>query len=101
MRSAQGRAHPCSTFWARKEEAARGGHFRREGTERDPVCDTAFKNFHKPVVTSNLVCQFQIGDHGRGRDGWPKPTQLVPKSFVSRILVSKLFDIRVLRGISR
>jgi hypothetical protein len=59
-----------------------------------------FKNFHRPTVTSNLVCRFQIGDHGRGRDGRHKPTRRAPKSFVSRILVPKLFDIRILRGIS-
>src|ERR1700733_11075527 len=62
--------------------------------------NTTFKNFHKPDVTSDLVCQFQIGDHGRGRDGWHKPTRRAPKSFLSRILVPKLLDIRILRGIS-
>src|SRR5271154_705067 len=67
---------------------------------RDGLSESSPKNFHIPAVTSNLVRRFQISDHGRGRDGRHKPTRRTSKSFVSRILVSKFFDIRILRGIS-
>jgi hypothetical protein len=38
-------------------------------------------------------------DYGRGRDGQYKPIRRSPKSFVSRILVPKLFEKRILQGI--
>jgi hypothetical protein len=41
-----------------------------------------------------------LRNYGRGRDGWPKPIRCGPKSFASRILVFKFFDIRILQGIS-
>ncbi|MGC2790734.1 MAG: hypothetical protein WA899_01835, partial [Candidatus Sulfotelmatobacter sp.] len=56
--------------------------------------------FHKQHVTSNLARSIQISDHGRGRDGRVNPHRRAPKSFASRILVSKFFDIRILPGIS-
>jgi hypothetical protein len=42
-----------------------------------------------------------LRNHGRGRDGRVNPRRRASKSFLSRILVSKFFDIRILRGISR
>jgi len=60
-------------------EQAGGPSFRvlreRVGLRRS---DKPPKNFHRPVVTSNLVRRFQIGDHGRGRDGWYKPARRTP-----------------------
>src|SRR5580704_19096453 len=45
--------------------------------------------FPQSPVTSDLVSQIQFGDHGRGRDGWHKPTWPHESS-------SKLFEIRIL-----
>jgi hypothetical protein len=58
------------------------------------------KSFHNPRVTSDLVPATNLRDHGRGRDGRVNPRRRVSKSFVSRILVSKFFYMRILWGIS-
>jgi hypothetical protein len=65
-----------------------------------PQLSTGFDLFHNQYVTSNLAFTFKISDHGRGRDGRQKPRRRTPKFFVSWILVSKFFDIRILQGIS-
>jgi hypothetical protein len=54
--------------------------------------------FHTHRVTSNLASTISIGDHGRGRDGLPHSESSCSKSFVSRILTSKSFRLRNLRG---
>jgi hypothetical protein len=56
--------------------------------------------FPQSLVTSNLVSQIKTGNHGRGRDGLLHSESARSKPFVSRILVSKLFEKRILRGIS-
>jgi hypothetical protein len=50
-------------------------------------------------VTSNLVPATKLSDHGRGGDVQANLHRLAPKSFVSRILISKLFEKHILRGI--
>jgi hypothetical protein len=56
--------------------------------------------FHTPIVTSDLALKIKSRNHSRGRDSRVNPPRRVSKSFLSRILVSKFFDIRILRGIS-
>jgi hypothetical protein len=46
---------------------------------REPTASTKF--FHTQSVTSNLVAQIQISDHGRGRDGRLNANRRAPKSF--------------------
>jgi hypothetical protein len=58
------------------------------------------KNFHSPIVTSDLAPKIKSRNHSRGRDSRVNPHRRASKSFVSRILVRKFFDIRILRGIS-
>ena len=66
----------------------------------------AFSNFLGPQsfpphhVTSKLVAATLISDDDRRRDGLLQSKSSRSKSFVSRILISKFFDIRILRGIS-
>jgi hypothetical protein len=56
--------------------------------------------FHSPLVTSDLVLKTKSRNHSRGRDSRVNPHRRASKSFLSRILVSKFFDIRILQGIS-
>jgi hypothetical protein len=58
------------------------------------------KNFHRSTVTSDLALKKKSRNHGRGGDGWQEPTGRSSKFFVSKILISKFFDIRILAGIS-
>jgi hypothetical protein len=51
-------------------------------------------------VTSDLAPRKKLRNHSRGSDGRHKPPRPAPKSFVSKILTYKLFDVRILRGIS-
>src|ERR1700730_18960251 len=51
-------------------------------------------------VTSELVPTILISDDDRCRDELLQSKSSHCKSFVSRILISKFFDIRILRGIS-
>jgi hypothetical protein len=59
-----------------------------------------FLLFHIPSVTSDLARQFKSRNHGRGHDGWLYSPSSRAKSFVSRILTPKFFDIRILQRIS-
>ena len=73
---------------------ALGKIFREQRTRPLQNC------FHSSGVTSDLALEIKVRNHGRGRDGWVNPRRRASKSFLSRILVSKFFDIRILRGIS-
>jgi hypothetical protein len=53
------------------------------------------------TTTPSKISTGQPASNQIGRIGWQKPTGRAPKSFVSNILVSKFFEIRILRGISR
>ena len=65
--------------------------------EPDPI----HSELPQPHVTSDLVPAIKVSDHGRGRDGRVNPHRRASKCFVSRILTSKFFEKRILRGISR
>jgi len=66
-----------------------------------PGASLAQNVFHSLIVTSDLAPAIPISDHGRGRDGWHKPNHRIHKLLFLKNLVSKLFDIKILRGISR
>jgi hypothetical protein len=83
-------AHPFTAF-------AKGvGIPTDESTGRTNFRGPSFSPHH---VTSNLVPAILISDDDRRRDGLLQSKSSRAKSFVSRILISKFFDIRILRGI--
>ena len=65
------------------------------------IFDIPLQHLHSPHVTSDLVHTIKLAQSWESRDGRVNPNRRYPKSFVSRILVSKFFDIRILQTISR
>jgi hypothetical protein len=58
------------------------------------------KIIHSPRVTSDLVPTKKLSNHGRGHKAFDVQRLSAPKSFVSRILISKFFEKCILRGFS-
>jgi hypothetical protein len=72
----------------------------RGRADRSAGAKTASREFPQPHVTSNLAHPPNLRDHGRGRDGPLQSQPPRPNSFVSWTLIPKLFERRILRGIS-
>jgi len=70
-------------------------HLRRRGPPRGQA------EFPQPIVTSNLAHTQSPAQSWWGRGGWQNPIRRAPNSFVSKSLISKVFYICILRGISR
>jgi|ERR1700682_4955277 hypothetical protein len=72
----------------------------RRGFRRVGYTVILLRFFHSTDVTSNLASTILISNHGRYRNALLQSKSSRAKSFVSRILTSKFFDMRILRGIS-
>jgi hypothetical protein len=69
--------------------------------QHQPRSSGKLEVFHSPLVTSDLAPKIKLRNHDRGRNGRVSPNRHAPKLLVLKNLVSKFFDIRVLRRNSR